>query len=48
MDRERSGNIRQMSKMEFIIDWVLKRKEEWNQHINRMREDRLVRIAKET
>ena len=47
MDRERNENIRQMCKTESINDWVLKRKQEWNQHINRMGEDRLVRIARD-
>lgn len=35
------------SKIENINDWVLKRKQEWNQHKNLMREDRLVRISKD-
>ncbi|ENN80720.1 hypothetical protein YQE_02862, partial [Dendroctonus ponderosae] len=43
MDRKRSENIRQMCKTESINDWVSKRKQEWNQHINRIRENRLSR-----
>ena len=34
-----------MCGIENINDWVLKRKQEWNEHINRMDENRLVKTA---
>lgn len=40
MNRVRSGHIRQMCKTE--------RTNDWNQHIHFMREDRLVRAAKDS
>ena len=47
-DRVRSENIRRMCGIKHIKDWVLKRKQEWNEHINRMDENRLVRTARDT
>ncbi|XP_044745133.1 uncharacterized protein LOC123306997 [Coccinella septempunctata] len=46
-DRERSENIRRECKTENINEWVRGRKVEWNRHIGRMTEDRLVRIARD-
>ena len=47
MDRKMNKNMKQMCKTKSINDWVLKRKQEWNQRKNRMGEDRLVRIARD-
>lgn len=46
-DRERSEIIRKACKTENINEWVKGRKAEWNRHIGRMTEDRLVRIARD-
>ncbi|XP_057660707.1 uncharacterized protein LOC130896542 [Diorhabda carinulata] len=47
LDRERTENMRNMCKVGNVIDWVLKRKQEWNSHISRMTSERLVRIARD-
>lgn len=41
MDRERNKNIREICITESINDWILKRKPEWNQHINHIDRERL-------
>ncbi|XP_044749727.1 uncharacterized protein LOC123310328 [Coccinella septempunctata] len=46
-DRERSENIRRECKTKNINESVKGRKMEWNRHIGRMTEDRLVRIARD-
>ncbi|KAK9887098.1 hypothetical protein WA026_020042 [Henosepilachna vigintioctopunctata] len=47
LNRERSENVRNMCKVDSINDWVLNRKQEWNDHINRMDDRRIVRIARD-
>ncbi|XP_030750469.1 uncharacterized protein LOC115878197 [Sitophilus oryzae] len=47
LDRERSENIRQTCMVENINEWVLNRKREWNDHINRMDEGRIVSTARD-
>ncbi|XP_056629880.1 uncharacterized protein LOC130440644 [Diorhabda sublineata] len=47
LDRERIDDIRQKCRVENINDWILSRKCEWNEHISRMSEERIVRIARE-
>lgn len=46
-DRERSENIRKMCIVEDIKEWVYRRKQEWNAHINRMESNRIVKIARD-
>ena len=46
-DRERSENVRERCKVENINNWVLNRKVEWNEHINRMDDRRIVRITRD-
>lgn len=47
LDRERSDNIRRTCRVDNITDWVLGRKMEWNGHISRMDQQRVVRIARD-
>ena len=48
LDRETSENIgRTCGIEEYINCWVLKRKKQWNEHISRMEEKRIVRIARD-
>ncbi|CAG9835898.1 unnamed protein product [Diabrotica balteata] len=46
-DRMRSEEIRRKCNIPEINKWTLNRKKEWNEHINRMEETRLVRIARD-
>ena len=46
-DMIRNENIRERCKVENISQWTRKRKMEWNQHIDRMDEKRLVKIARD-
>lgn len=47
LDRERSDNIRKMCGVEEVNEWILRRKHEWNAHIDRMDHERMVRIARD-
>ncbi|KAK9884597.1 hypothetical protein WA026_007437 [Henosepilachna vigintioctopunctata] len=47
LNGERSENVRNMCKVDSINDWVLNRKQEWKDHINRMDDTRIVRIARD-
>lgn len=47
LDRERNENIRQSSGVDNVNDWVLQRKRQWNDHINRMQDSRLVKIVRD-
>ncbi|XP_030760558.1 uncharacterized protein LOC115885711 [Sitophilus oryzae] len=47
LDRERSDNIKQTCKVGSINEWVLSRRREWNEHIGRMDEGRIVRSARD-
>ncbi|XP_057652719.1 uncharacterized protein LOC130891773 [Diorhabda carinulata] len=47
LDRERSDDIRQKCRVENINEWVLSRKREWDEHISRMSEERIVKIARD-
>ncbi|XP_060524527.1 uncharacterized protein LOC132700944 [Cylas formicarius] len=47
LDRERNENIRQSCGVDNVNDWVLQRKRQWNYHINRMQDGRLVKIVRD-
>lgn len=47
LDRERSENIRGQCNVDNINEWVLQRKKQWNEHISRMANNRLVRITRD-
>ena len=47
MNRKISENIRQTCRIDKINDWVLERKKKWNEHIDRMTEKRIVKIARD-
>lgn len=47
MGREKSENIRERRKVENINDWLLSRKEKWNEDINRMDNEIIVRATRE-
>ena len=47
MDRIRSDNIRQTCGIDKINDWILDRKKKWNEHIDRMTEERIVKITRD-
>ena len=46
-DRERSDNIRQICGVDQINDWVLERNKKWNEHIDRVTEERIVKITRD-
>ena len=46
-DRKRSEEIRRMCKIDNINDWVLQRKKNWNEHISRMTDDRIVKTSRD-
>lgn len=45
-DRERNENLRPTCWIDNINDWILDKKIEWNEYIDRMTEERFVRIDK--
>ena len=48
LDRETSESIRRTCGIEEDINyWVLKRKKQWNEHISRLEEERIVTIARD-
>lgn len=47
LDRERNENIRRSCQVDNINEWVVNRKIEWNEHIHRMDQDRIVKIARD-
>lgn len=47
LDRERSESIRRTCNVESVNEWTLNRKKEWNEHISRMDDRRMVRIARD-
>ncbi|XP_060522502.1 uncharacterized protein LOC132699671 [Cylas formicarius] len=47
LDRERNENIRQSCGVDNMNEWVLQRKRQWNDHINRMQDGRLVKIVRD-
>ena len=47
MDRARSNNIRQTCGIDKINDCVLERMKKWNEHIDRMTEERIVKITRD-
>ena len=46
MDRERGDNMRQTCAIDKTNDCVLERKKKWNEHIDLMTEERIVKITK--
>lgn len=47
MDRERSANLRRLCNVENLNQLISREKQEWNDQINRMKEDRIVRISRD-
>ena len=47
LDRERNENIRRKCGTKDVNQWLLGRKNEWNQYINRMEDTRVVKIARD-
>ena len=47
MKRGRNENIRRTCRTEDVNQWLLSRKNKWNQHINRMEDTRVVKIARD-
>ena len=47
MYKERSETIRQTCRTDKINDWVLERKKKWNDHIDRMTKERIVKITRD-
>ena len=47
LDLERNENIRTACNVDDINEWVHKRKEEWNRHIERMDDRRIVKITRD-
>jgi hypothetical protein len=39
-------DVRQQCGIQPIGEWVLKRREEWDNHVSRMTEDRVVRVKR--
>ena len=46
-DKIRNNIIREECNIQAIGDWVIKRRQEWNNHISRMGEERMVKIARD-
>lgn len=46
-DRERNEHIRLICKIEPVSEWVLSRRREWDAHVDRMRDDRIVKIVRD-
>lgn len=46
-DRIRNATIRDECDVQDIVRWARKRRRGWNDHISRMGDDRLVRIARD-
>lgn len=46
MESKRSGDIRLISKIDHITDWILHRKITWNEHTIRMLENRIITISR--
>ena len=46
-DRIRSEKIREELKIDQITEWIKNRKDEWNEHVSRMDDSRLVKIARD-
>lgn len=47
MDRERSENIRSACNVDNINKWIHGRKQDWNDHISRMTDNRIVKIVRD-
>jgi len=47
LDQERSAKIRRECNTENINKWIYKRKQEWDQHINRIEVREVVRIVRD-
>lgn len=45
-DKERNGNLRRNFNIDNINKWITSRKTAWNRHINRITDDRIVKIAR--
>lgn len=42
---QEGDNIRRKCKVKNVNDWILSRKREWNEHISRMDNEKIVRIS---
>lgn len=47
LNRKRSANIGSSCNVEDITECIIRRKQEWNDHISRMAGDRIVRLPRE-
>ena len=47
MDRERSNNIRQTCGINEINNWILDKKKKWNERIDHMTKERIVKITRD-
>lgn len=47
MDTERNENIRRTCSTDKINVWVLDRKIKWNEHMDRMTDERIVKITRD-
>jgi hypothetical protein len=47
LDHVTNQDIRQQCEIQPIGEWILKRREEWDNHVSRMTEDRIVRVARD-
>ncbi|KAJ4438585.1 hypothetical protein ANN_14532 [Periplaneta americana] len=46
-DRERGQVIRETCNIQQIGQWVIRRRQDWNYHINRMEDGKLIKIARD-
>lgn len=47
VDQQRSADLRRKAGVTAINEWVADRRQKWNEHIDRMSESRMVRIARD-
>lgn len=47
LDYVRNENIRKECKVDNINNWIIEKKRRWKNHIDRMSENRMVRIARD-
>lgn len=47
LDRKRNEEVREMCEVQDVVRWARGRRREWRDHVNRMPNDRLAKIAKD-
>lgn len=47
MNKQRSKNLRRPRNIDNINDWLLGREKEWNNHIERIGDGKIVRVARD-